>query len=391
MNMVVNKDGKQTVIMEQISPTRVKVLFLGTNIIKEYSLKDFQTGNTSDVIKATGGKTFTQVHMGELRTMKDGNKAKIVVVADEDKHIVNVVVMETKEQFTVSYADFYNCKLTKPQSRQRTTPPKKSGIQYRPNETDTLFLTELEKLLNGKGYTFLKKTNQDGVYTFCGRTIYALKSYYKSDKFSIAFKTVTGDGKTVNGVFDMLIKSTLKRGTNSPYFQDALQADEFITGGWYTEQYWLEAAALVKAGESPSKVGVDTSREEYIKAQQKLGNRIYNRPDRPKDSMIHPLAIYSEIDIERGRRIQEIGNAYEQLYGVNALKRMDSGKTYTQAPRNSNSTVNKSASEKVQEIGNAYEQLYGEEALKQMDSGKTYSSTQRKGSSLADKLAGFRR
>lgn len=387
MNMVVNKDGKQTIIMEQISPTRVKVLFLGTNIIKEYSLKDFQTGNTSDVIKATGGKTFTQVHIGELRTMKDGNKAKIVGVADEDKHIVNVVVMETKEQFTVSYADFYNGKLTKLQSRQRTTQPKNSGIPYRPNETDTVFLTELEKLLNSKGYTFLKKTNQEGVYTFCGRTIYALKPCYKFGKFSISFKTVTGDGKAVNGVFDMLIKSTLKRGTNSPYFQDALQADEFITGGWYTEQYWLEAAALVKAGESPCKVGVNTSCAEYIKAQQKLGNHIYNRPDRPKDSMLHPLAIYTKVDIEGGRRVQEIGNAYEQLYGVNALKQMDSGKTYTQAPRNEN----KSASERVQEIGNAYEQLYGEEALKQMDSDKTYSSTQRKGSSLADKLAGFRR
>lgn len=389
MNMVVNKDGKQTVIMEQISPTRVKVLFLGTNIIKEYSLKDFQTGNTSDVIKATGDKTFTQVHIGELRTMKDGNKAKIVGVADEDKHIVNVVVMETKEQFTVTYADFYNGKLTKQQSKQRTTAPKKPGIQYRPNETDTVFLAELEKLLNGRGYTFLKKTNQGGVYTFCGRTIYALKPCYKFGKFSVSFKTVTGDGKAVNGVFDMLIKSTLKRGTNSQYFKDALQADEFITGGWYTEQYWLEAAALVKAGESPSKVGVDTSCAEYIKAQQKLGNHIYNRPDRPKDSMVHPLAIYTNVDIEGGRRVQEIGSAYEQLYGANALKQMDSSKTYTQASRNSNSTVNKSAGERVQEIGDAYEQLYGEKALKQMDSGKKY--TERKGSSLADKLAGFRR
>lgn len=310
MNMVVNKDGKQTVIIEQISSTRVNVLFLGTNIIKEYSLKDFQTGNTSDVIKVTGGKTFTQVHIGEIRTMKDGNKAKIVGVADEDKHIVSVEV-KNGAKFNVPYVDFYNGVLVNnkekkavPKKAQTSSNRRSNAVEATANAYEALygdavtkqrianepFYVKLETYCYRKGYKFLKPTGNPGEYKLFGVTISELRPYMDNGKFTFNFKVSTKVGIRFISL-DMAIKSALNKGCNSQYFQDALHADKFLTGGWYTRQFWLRMAAEHRAGNLNPKMGVKPNCAEFRRAQKELGRtHAYVEQDRPADKEQHALS-----------------------------------------------------------------------------------------------------
>lgn len=301
---VINKDGKVTIALKQTAPSKLLIGFEGTNITKEYSIKDYMDGKTSDVVKATGGKTFTQVHLGEIRTMGDGLKGTIIRVLDEEKTLVGVQVEGSSKLYEVTYADFYKGSI------YHNRKYKEKGV----TKTEQTFDDVLEAYIKKNNLKFIKPTGVKGEYTLFGKTIRNVHPQKLNGKFSLVFDVAGGVSRTN---LDKAIAGIMRNGNTSPYFQDALQADRYITGGYYTEQFWLKAAADYRAG-NPLK-GVNTNCREFQKAVETLGtSHAYVVPGRPVDKADHPLYTRSMNLKQRGagKAVRDTQKAYHDLYGM---------------------------------------------------------------------------
>lgn len=333
---VINKDGKVTIALKQTAPSKLLVGFEGTNITKEYSIKDYMDGKTSDVVKATGGKTFTQVHLGEIRTMGDGLKGTIIRVLDEEKTLVGVQVEGSAKLYEVTYADFYKGSI------YHNRKNKEKGV----TKTEQTFDDVLEAYIRKNDLKFIKPTGVKGEYTLFGKTIRNVTPQKFNGKFSLVFDVADGVSRTN---LDKAIAGIMRNGNTSPYFKDALQADRYITGGYYTEQFWLKAAADYRAG-NPLK-GVNTNCREFQKAVETLGtSHAYVVPGRPVDKADHPLYTSSMNLKQRGagKAVKATQKAYHDLYGIG-----------TSPKEEPSSPKRRTAADKVRDTKKAYNDLYG--------------------------------
>lgn len=333
---VINKDGKVTIALKQTAPSKLLVGFEGTNITKEYSIKDYMDGKTSDVVKVTGGKTFTQVHLGEIRTMGDGLKGTIIRVLDEEKTLVGVQVEGSSKLYEVAYADFYKGSI------YHNRKYKEKGV----TKTEQTFDDVLEAYIKKNNLKFIKPTGVKGEYTLFGKTIRNVNPQKFNGKFSLVFDVAGGVSRTN---LDKAIAGIMRNGNTSPYFQDALQADRYITGGYYTEQFWLKAAADYRAG-NPLK-GVNTNCREFQKAVETLGtSHAYVVPGRPVDKADHPLYTSSMNLKQRGagKAVKATQKAYHDLYGIGTSPKEESSK-----PKR------RTAADAVRDTKKAYHDLYG--------------------------------
>lgn len=333
---VVNKDGKTTTLIKIVDNNTCIVGFKDTSIQKQYSLSDYLSGKTSDVVKATGGKTFTQVHLGEMRTMGDGLKGTIIRVLDEEKTLVGVQVEGSSKLYEVTYADFYKGSI------YHNRKYKEKGV----TKTEQTFDDVLEAYIKKNNLKFIKPTGVKGEYTLFGKTIRNVHPQKLNGKFSLVFDVAGGVSRTN---LDKAIAGIMRNGNTSPYFQDALQADRYITGGYYTEQFWLKAAADYRAG-NPLK-GVNTNCREFQKAVETLGtSHAYVVPGRPVDKADHPLYT-SSIGLkqrEAGKTVKATQKAYHDLYGIG-----------TSPKEESSSPKIRTAADKVRDTKKAYHDLYG--------------------------------
>lgn len=116
--------GTLVKVLDQKSQT-VLVQIDGTNITKPYKYSDFAIGNFSGAVKAKKGQSFVQAHVGEMRTMKSGLKAQILM-ADEKTKAVKVQLEGVQEPVTCSYTDFANgvvvAKAEKPKKDKESKP-----------------------------------------------------------------------------------------------------------------------------------------------------------------------------------------------------------------------------------------------------------------------------
>lgn len=333
---VVNKDGKTTTLIKIIENNNCIVGFKDTSIQKQYSLSDYLSGKTSDKLIASGGKLFKDVHRDEIRKMKNGIWAKIIDVVDEDKHIVAVVLADGGGcVYETSYSDFYKGDISNSKA-------KKLGDSY---TLSTEFDKVFEDYINRKDLTFIVPM-RNGRYKLFGRTISHLEPTIRASRFTIYF-SVEVNGKTVRSCLDKAILSVFSRGCKDEYFDDAIEADKFLTKGFYTKQFWIKAAVAYTKGNLDKKLGINTRRKEFTKALDYVKRGAFIVSERPMDEYSHNLARYASGKYAmyagkspRSNRFSdsEIDEAYRKLYEG-------------QTQRKSQPTI--------REIGEAYRKLYG--------------------------------
>ena len=103
---IVNKDGKITIELGVRGRDEVLVGFAGTNIEKWYTMKEFLSGNTSDVVKVKAGQTFSDAHFGEMRTMNNGIVAQVVECNDKKRTVKVAILNGSGEVVKMDYSDF---------------------------------------------------------------------------------------------------------------------------------------------------------------------------------------------------------------------------------------------------------------------------------------------
>ena len=86
---VQNKDGKISYIVQLYSNKDIVLVgFEGTNVIKQYTTKQFLSGETSDILRAKKGQTFAEAHVGEIRLQTDNIFAEIVEASKEENKVL---------------------------------------------------------------------------------------------------------------------------------------------------------------------------------------------------------------------------------------------------------------------------------------------------------------
>lgn len=311
---VVNKDGKTTTLIKIVGNNTCIVGFKDTSIQKQYSLSDYLSGKTSDKLIASGGKSFKDVHRDEIRKMKNGIWAKIIDVVDEDKHIVAVVMADGGGCiYEASYSDFYKGDIS-------NSKVKKLGGSY---TLSTEFDKAFEDYINRKDLTFIESMDY-GRYKLFGKVISHLEPTIRASRFTIYF-SVEVNGKTVRSCLDKAILSVFSRGCRDEYFDDAIEADKFLTKGFYTKQFWIKAALDYTKGNLDKKLGINTRRKEFTNALDYVKRGAFIVSERPMDEYSHKLARYASGKYAtyagktpRSNRFSasEIGEAYRKLYGI---------------------------------------------------------------------------
>lgn len=129
---VVNKDGKITIELGVRGRDEVLVGFAGTNIEKWYTMKEFLSGNTSDVVKVKAGQTFSDAHFGEMRTMNNGIVAQVVECNDKKRTVKVALLNGSGEVVKMDYSDFAkgNLKLKSKKKIQQGSDLPNCFVQY---------------------------------------------------------------------------------------------------------------------------------------------------------------------------------------------------------------------------------------------------------------------
>lgn len=311
---VVNKDGKTTTLIKIVDNNTCIVGFKDTSIQKQYSLSDYLSGKTSDKLIASGGKSFRAVHQGEIRRMKDGVWARIIDVVDEDKHIVTVALANGEGCiYEASYSDFYKGDI----SNSKVI---KLGSPYVP---ETEFDKAFSEHIKWRKLTFIESMN-DGRYKLFGKVIRHLEPTIRASRFTIYF-SVEVNGKIVRSCLDKAILSVFRRGCRDEYFDDAIEADKFLTKGFYTKQFWIKAALDYTKGNLDKKLGINTRRKEFTKALDYVKRGAFIESERPMDEYRHKFADYAsgkyatyagKVPSSGRYSVSEIGEAYRKLYGI---------------------------------------------------------------------------
>lgn len=149
-----NKEGVIGILVQvlDVKSQTVLIQIEGTNITKPYKYSEFASGNFSGALKAKKGQSFAQAHVGEMRTMKNGVKAK-VIMADEKSKMVKVQLEGVSDPIVCTYTDFANgVVVAKPEKV-------KSGKEAKPNCVGKIFKTKFGGL--AKCVDACYKTNEE--------------------------------------------------------------------------------------------------------------------------------------------------------------------------------------------------------------------------------------
>lgn len=249
-----------------------------------------------------------------MRKMRNGIWAKIIDVVDEDKHIVTVALADGKDcVYEASYSDFYKGDISNSKVK------KLSGKYTLSTEFDKAFTEHIK----WRKLTFIESMD-DGRYKLFGRTISHLEPMIQASRFTIYF-SVEVNGKTVRSCLDKAILSVFSRRCRDEYFDDAVQADKFLTKGYYTKQFWIKAAVAYTKGNLDKKLGINTRRKEFTNALDYVKRGAFIVSERPMDEYSHKFAYYAsgkyatyagKIPRSSSYRVSEIGEAYRKLYGI---------------------------------------------------------------------------
>ena len=103
--VVVNKDGVEVYLIQELPDGRVEVGFNTCNKTKICSKKQFKYGTVSDYISVPSQYDFISYHLGEQRRQENGNIAKVVGGTGQTLRVQDIT---SHKEVMCRYRDFYN-------------------------------------------------------------------------------------------------------------------------------------------------------------------------------------------------------------------------------------------------------------------------------------------